>query len=67
MREPAAGPNARDTATARLSSTTGDGVTLRERVVERRDARPIGVRGVARARMARRDRRLQRVRPARAA
>ena len=47
---PAAGPNAIATATARLSSTTGDGASSRERVVERGDARPVGVRRRSRAR-----------------
>ena len=55
------------TATARFSSTTGDGATCRELRVERRDARPVGLVRCARARMTRGDRRLQRVRAARAA
>ena len=55
------------TATARLSSTTGEGVTCGERCVERGDARPVGVLGRARPRVAGGDRGLQRVRTARAA
>ena len=48
---PAAGPERhRRRATARLSSTTGDGATLRERGVERGDARPVGVARRVRAR-----------------
>ena len=42
---PAAGPNAMPTATARFSSTTGDGVELGERVVERGDPLPVGLAG----------------------
>ena len=50
-----------------MSSTTGDGATLGQRVVERRDARPVGLLGRARPRVAGGDRGLQRVRPERAA
>ena len=42
---PAAGPSAIATATARFSSTTGDGCTPRELAVERRDLAPVGVLG----------------------
>ena len=54
-------------ATARFSSTTGDGATCAERVVERGDARPVGLLGGAGARVAGGDRGLQRVRARRAA
>ena len=54
-------------ATARLSSTTGDGVISRERAIEPDDARPVGLLGGARAGMAGGDRGLQRVGPERAA
>ena len=65
---PAAGPWCIDTATARLSSTTGDGATLRQRVVERGDARPVGLLGAcARARGRRRWRPAARSGPARPA
>ena len=50
------------TATARLSSTTGDGGDLGEPVVERDDPLPVGVLGAAGARVAGGDRGLQRVR-----
>ena len=50
------------TATARLSSTTGDGASCGERVVERGDPRPVGLRRRARPRVAGGDRGLQRVR-----
>ena len=65
---PACGPNAIATATARLSSTTGDGVTCGERRRRARAMRAQSVSsGVQRARVAGGDRRLQRVRAARAA
>ena len=64
---PAAGPKAMATATARFSSTTGDGVSSDERVVERGDARPVRLRGRARPGVAGGDGGLQRVGARRAA
>ena len=59
---PAAGPLARPTATARFSSTTGDGDTVDQHPVERGDPGPVGLVRGHRPGMAGRDRRLQRVR-----
>ena len=55
------------TATARFSSTTGDGARCDERLVEGRDAGPVGFVCRARARVAGGDRRLKRVGTERAA
>ena len=46
QRSPASGPSAIATATARFSSTTGDGAMPRQFAVERRDLDPVGRRGV---------------------
>ena len=59
---PASGPSAIATATARLSSTTGDAVICGELAVEAGDLVPVGVGRVARGRVARRDRGLHLVR-----
>ena len=48
-------------ATARLRSTTGDGMTVAQPVVERRDPPPVGLLRLARPRVAGRERGLQRV------
>ena len=62
MRRAEAGPVDIATATARLSSTTGDGAEASERLVQQRDARPVGLVGGRRDGMALGDRRLQPVR-----
>ena len=58
---PAAGPSRIATATARFSSTTGDGLDAQQHVVEPDDLRPVGRGGGRRLGVHRRDRRLQRV------
>ena len=62
MRNPASGPSAIATATARLSSTTGDGTIRASVAVERGDLHPVGLARVARGGVARGDRRLHLVR-----
>ena len=64
---PASGPKAMLWATARFSSTTGDGMTVAQRVVERRDPLPVRVLRRARPGVAGGERGLQRVGPVGAA
>ena len=59
---PSAGPEGHRTATARLSSTTGDRRQLHQRVVERDDPLPVGLVAGARTGVACGDRGLERVR-----
>ena len=59
---PAAGPSAIDTATARFSSTIGDGVKRDEVAVQGGDADPVGVLGARCPGVARRDLRLDHIR-----
>ena len=56
---PASGPSRIATATARFSSTTGEGSRPHQHVVQADDLRPVRGRGVGRLGMHRRDRRLE--------
>ena len=60
----AAGPRTFDTATARLSVTTGDGCMISSAPYKQIDLHPVGLVGRGGAGMQRRDRRLDLIRPA---